>query len=116
MVTDHRACQWHRHSAERGQRRDVKASDPRRKPGSAGLLSTGLGCDWRSVGCCGVGAVGRFPRVGKYNGPALYLQVLYLQNGLGQLWVEATCIKICTERVQNSSLLVSKQKRQHLFA
>lgn len=43
---------------------------------------------------CGVGAVGRLPHMGKCNGPALYLQGLYLQNGLGQLWIEATCIKI----------------------
>lgn len=35
-VTGHRAGQWHRHSTEGGQRRGVKGSDLRRKPGSAG--------------------------------------------------------------------------------
>ena len=43
---------------------------------------------------CGVRAIGRLPHVGKYNGPALSLQVLYLQNEPGQLWVEAMCIQI----------------------
>ena len=43
---------------------------------------------------CGVAAAGRLPHVGKYNGPALSLQVLYLQNELGQLWIEATRIQI----------------------